>query len=515
MIASEAMHNRANKGLIAFIAVFVSLWFLVATHVSVRAETICNANVTVSNIRKGPSSKTYEVQDEIANGQQIEVLDRITNDEDTVYLKIKYNGSNIGYIYHKFVANGCDSSNSSSPYQAPNGYCYFVLTSRKTSLEVSNFTNTYSSFKEQFQIYIAKNGWNIITIGTIRKSQFESQQASYLESKLFLGDTLCSAGKEFESKWEASNSTVNNDDDYPRGSVEDLEIYLTELNLAIDNKDHKTAVVIFIILDEMDIEKPETFDFHFGLSLAGIGEYDQSISLIENFASTIDESSWFHAAAVSIIPTIRERELEEVRRAEMFQSIKEEAARIEKENALREANRKKYGKWQMPVKESPSNLKNETRKEQGDIYLISNETRNESISDNRAHNSGVLVLSVSCFAQSQQARGSYNERIDLYIIDGDGYEQNLVGDNKIEMTIDGRTVNLPWSVTKKDRGEHVETGLYKQNTNITRRLIQNLITAETLQIRYPIEGKLFGVFNFDLTGMHNASKPRGKNCNWY
>lgn len=115
----------------------------------------CNPDTDKTNVRRGPSAKSYDKVSELLNGQDVTVIDRITNPDGYDYYEIVYTdevGAGqlydfVGYVYHEALAERCDADfnevmarNETWPQSASWWGCDFLIADKETAdywLEIS------------------------------------------------------------------------------------------------------------------------------------------------------------------------------------------------------------------------------------------------------------------------------------------------------------------------------------------------------------------------------------------
>ncbi len=77
------------------------------------AEVICNTQIQPTNVRKGPSAKTFEKIATLMNGTLVEIVNRVTNSEGYDWVKVIFKDEQgeerVGFISSGAIAKQCDS----------------------------------------------------------------------------------------------------------------------------------------------------------------------------------------------------------------------------------------------------------------------------------------------------------------------------------------------------------------------------------------------------------------------
>ncbi|MDD2467604.1 MAG: SH3 domain-containing protein [Desulfobulbus sp.] len=79
------------------------------------AHVICNSKSSVTNLRKGPSAQDYEIESVLSNGDNVEIVNEVTNSKGFIYYLVKFKDKDTknyhsAYVYSKLVQESCDES---------------------------------------------------------------------------------------------------------------------------------------------------------------------------------------------------------------------------------------------------------------------------------------------------------------------------------------------------------------------------------------------------------------------
>jgi len=100
--------------------ILISIFLVLSANVAFSEEIlkVCNTGSPITNVRKGPSAKDYPKIGEIINGQDVEIIRRVTNSGGYDYYEIKFtaalsNGKlfeSTGFVYHENLSKTCNKT---------------------------------------------------------------------------------------------------------------------------------------------------------------------------------------------------------------------------------------------------------------------------------------------------------------------------------------------------------------------------------------------------------------------
>lgn len=124
--------------------------------------TVCNDGTPSTNVRKGPSAKDYPKIGQVLNGEQVEVLRRITNSGGYDYYEIKFTAAlangrlfeTTGYVYHEALSKTCGTTTDQAVAEIANTWpqthkwwgCEYQFNDKRTSQLFSDMTTGFVGY---------------------------------------------------------------------------------------------------------------------------------------------------------------------------------------------------------------------------------------------------------------------------------------------------------------------------------------------------------------------------------